>query len=61
MTIHVKATSTGFYDCNRIREGQLFTIRHIDDLGEWMEQQKSQGTAKQSEPKKFGNKTKDVK
>ena len=51
MTIHVKATSTGFYGGHRIREGQVFTIRHIDDLGAWMEHQKNQGIHKKSEPK----------
>jgi len=61
MTIHVKATSTGFYGGHRIREGQVFTIRHIDDLGAWMEHQKNQGIPKKSEPKKFETKTKDVK
>jgi len=34
--IEVVALRKGFYNQNRIREGEKFTVKNFEDLGEWM-------------------------
>jgi len=34
--IQVVATRKGFYNQNRIREGEVFRIQSFEDIGEWM-------------------------